>query len=148
MDQIADTLHHNDPITQPTCLSPTMTTNIPVYVLIVNASGMDAGSIIDLAEQQSTVMILDCRTCSDGETTVLERLLGPCYTRLPTDMHQSCLYISKLTEIVAAWRDHSSILILAQGNQVEQMKAKLRAMCPSSITIEPTRHDAVLANVS
>ena len=142
MDQIGAAQHRDNPMTQPTCFSSTTATNAPVHVLIVNANGMDACSILDLAEQQNVVMILDSRTCSDGETTMLERLLGPCYTSLPSDIHQSCLYISKLADIVAAWRDHSSILILAQGDQVELMKAKLRVSCPSCITIGPIRNDS------
>jgi hypothetical protein len=107
-----------------------------VRVLIAHATGMSAYPVIDLAEEHDIALVLDNRRDHGRDTSTLEWLLGPCYARLPGDPRVSSLYIGKVTSITNTWRGQSSILVLADADQVEPLTTLARTACEPHVTVE------------
>jgi len=127
------------PATQSTApIAPSVPT---VRVWVASATGMRANLVLDLAEEHDIAMILDNRRDPENDaalypTTTLARLLGPCYARLPGDPRVSGLCIGEITGMGSLWRGRSSILVLADADQIEPLIALARTACEPHVTVE------------
>ena len=119
------------PSTTPIALSvPT------VRILIASATDMRAYAVLDLAEEHDIAMILDSRRDQESDASTFARLLGPCYARLPSDPGVSGLCIGEITGMGSLWRGQSSILVLADADQIEPLIALARTACEPHVTVE------------